>query len=322
MNAANRRQGAVLPVADRHPARRPHPHRPVQLGPRAPPRRHLRVPHRGHRRQPRLRGVLRRAARRAALARARLGRGPRGGRPARPVPAERAPGHLRRRAAAADRRGRGLRVVLHRGGDRGPPPRRRPRPEARLRQRRPRPHRRPARRVPRRGQGAGVPAADARPRHLLHRPGPRRGHVPGGHGARLRARPRRRHPALPAHQPASTTRSWASRTCCAARTCSPPPRARSRCCEALQRVGIGTGPFRYGHLPLVTGEGNRKLSKRDPQSNLFLYRERGFVPEGPAQLPGAARLVHRRGPRRVHHGRDGGRVRHIAGVRAIRRGST
>jgi glutamyl-tRNA synthetase len=50
--------------------------------------------------------------------------------------------------------------------------------------------------------------------------------------------------------------------------------------EALQRVGIGSGPFRYGHLPLVTGEGNRKLSKRDPQSNLFLYRERGFVPEG------------------------------------------
>jgi glutamyl-tRNA synthetase len=50
--------------------------------------------------------------------------------------------------------------------------------------------------------------------------------------------------------------------------------------EALQRVGIGDGPFRYGHLPLVTGEGNRKLSKRDPESNLFLYRERGFLPEG------------------------------------------
>jgi glutamyl-tRNA synthetase len=50
--------------------------------------------------------------------------------------------------------------------------------------------------------------------------------------------------------------------------------------EALQRVGIGNGPFRYGHLPLVTGEGNRKLSKRDPESNLFLYRDRGFVPEG------------------------------------------
>jgi glutamyl-tRNA synthetase len=50
--------------------------------------------------------------------------------------------------------------------------------------------------------------------------------------------------------------------------------------EALERVGIGAGPFRYGHLPLVTGEGNRKLSKRDPQSNLFLYRDRGFLPEG------------------------------------------
>jgi glutamyl-tRNA synthetase len=50
--------------------------------------------------------------------------------------------------------------------------------------------------------------------------------------------------------------------------------------EALARVGIGDGPFRYGHLPLVTGEGNRKLSKRDPESNLFLYRDRGFLPEG------------------------------------------
>jgi glutamyl-tRNA synthetase len=28
------------------------------------------------------------------------------------------------------------------------------------------------------------------------------------------------------------------------------------------------------------GEGNKKLSKRDPQSALNLYRERGFVPEG------------------------------------------
>jgi len=50
--------------------------------------------------------------------------------------------------------------------------------------------------------------------------------------------------------------------------------------EALQRVGIGQGPLIYGHLPLVTGEGNRKLSKRDPQSNLFTYRDRGFTPEG------------------------------------------
>ena len=37
---------------------------------------------------------------------------------------------------------------------------------------------------------------------------------------------------------------------------------------------------RFGHLPYVTGEGSKKLSKRDPQSNLDIYRERGFLPEG------------------------------------------
>ena len=30
----------------------------------------------------------------------------------------------------------------------------------------------------------------------------------------------------------------------------------------------------------MTGDGNKKLSKRDPQSNLDVYRERGFLPEG------------------------------------------
>jgi glutamyl-tRNA synthetase len=30
----------------------------------------------------------------------------------------------------------------------------------------------------------------------------------------------------------------------------------------------------------VFGEGNKKLSKRDPQSNFDVYRERGFLPEG------------------------------------------
>jgi len=33
-------------------------------------------------------------------------------------------------------------------------------------------------------------------------------------------------------------------------------------------------------MPLVRGEGNKKLSKRDPESNLFLHRDRGFLPEG------------------------------------------
>ena len=68
--------------------------------------------------------------------------------------------------------------------------------------------------------------------------------------------------------------------------------------EALGRVGIGNGAPVYAHLPLVTGEGSRKLSKRDPQSNLFLYRDRGFVPEGSAQLSGTSRLVAPVGPDR------------------------
>jgi len=50
--------------------------------------------------------------------------------------------------------------------------------------------------------------------------------------------------------------------------------------EALQRIGVTTYTPEFGHLPLVRGDGNRKLSKRDPETNLFLYRERGFLPEG------------------------------------------
>jgi glutamyl-tRNA synthetase len=49
---------------------------------------------------------------------------------------------------------------------------------------------------------------------------------------------------------------------------------------ALTDIGIASGTPRFGHLPLVTGEGTRKLSKRDPQSNFDTYRDRGFLPEG------------------------------------------
>ena len=51
--------------------------------------------------------------------------------------------------------------------------------------------------------------------------------------------------------------------------------------EALGAIGIGDGtPPQFGHLPYVMGEGNKKLSKRDPQSSLNMYREQGFLPEG------------------------------------------
>ncbi|HWE89305.1 MAG TPA: glutamate--tRNA ligase [Pseudonocardiaceae bacterium] len=49
---------------------------------------------------------------------------------------------------------------------------------------------------------------------------------------------------------------------------------------ALRRIGVTDRTPEFGHLPLVRGEGNRKLSKRDPESNLFHYRDRGFLPEG------------------------------------------
>ncbi|MFZ2173061.1 MAG: glutamate--tRNA ligase [Rhodococcus sp. (in: high G+C Gram-positive bacteria)] len=50
--------------------------------------------------------------------------------------------------------------------------------------------------------------------------------------------------------------------------------------EALQRIGVAEFTPRFGHLPFVMGQGNKKLSKRDPESNLFIHRDRGFVPEG------------------------------------------
>ncbi|WP_282836817.1 glutamate--tRNA ligase [Microbacterium flavum] len=48
-------------------------------------------------------------------------------------------------------------------------------------------------------------------------------------------------------------------------------------------IDAGVTPFvpRFGHMPLVLGEtGTKKLSKRDPQADLFLLREKGFIHEG------------------------------------------
>ena len=43
--------------------------------------------------------------------------------------------------------------------------------------------------------------------------------------------------------------------------------------EALKELGIAKQTPEFGHLPFVMGEGNKKLSKRDPQSNLFNHRD-------------------------------------------------
>ncbi|WP_327150373.1 glutamate--tRNA ligase [Nocardia sp. NBC_01329] len=49
---------------------------------------------------------------------------------------------------------------------------------------------------------------------------------------------------------------------------------------ALRRIGVADFTPEFGHLPFVMGQGNKKLSKRDPEADLFLHRERGFIPEG------------------------------------------
>ncbi|MCW4466179.1 glutamate--tRNA ligase [Glutamicibacter sp. MNS18] len=48
----------------------------------------------------------------------------------------------------------------------------------------------------------------------------------------------------------------------------------------LHDVGVARYMPRFGHLPYVMGQGKKKLSKRDPESSLFLHRDRGFIPEG------------------------------------------
>lgn len=50
--------------------------------------------------------------------------------------------------------------------------------------------------------------------------------------------------------------------------------------HALVEIGVAKFIPRFGHLPYVMGEGNKKLSKRDPEANLFHHRDRGFLPEG------------------------------------------
>jgi glutamyl-tRNA synthetase len=50
--------------------------------------------------------------------------------------------------------------------------------------------------------------------------------------------------------------------------------------RALIDIGVTDFVPQFGHLPYVMGEGNRKLSKRDPQAALNTYRENGYLPEG------------------------------------------
>lgn len=50
--------------------------------------------------------------------------------------------------------------------------------------------------------------------------------------------------------------------------------------EALKDLGVAKATPEFGHLPYVMGEGNKKLSKRDPEAHALAYRDQGFLPEG------------------------------------------
>lgn len=49
---------------------------------------------------------------------------------------------------------------------------------------------------------------------------------------------------------------------------------------ALRELGIAKQTPEFGHLPYVMGQGNKKLSKRDPEADALMYRADGFLPEG------------------------------------------
>ncbi|WP_028645406.1 glutamate--tRNA ligase [Nocardioides sp. URHA0020] len=50
--------------------------------------------------------------------------------------------------------------------------------------------------------------------------------------------------------------------------------------DALIELGIAKQKPEFGHLPYVMGQGNKKLSKRDPEAHALAYRDQGFLPEG------------------------------------------
>jgi glutamyl-tRNA synthetase len=50
--------------------------------------------------------------------------------------------------------------------------------------------------------------------------------------------------------------------------------------EALVELGVSKRVPEFGHLPFVMGEGNKKLSKRDPEASFSFYPRTGYLPEG------------------------------------------
>jgi glutamyl-tRNA synthetase len=50
--------------------------------------------------------------------------------------------------------------------------------------------------------------------------------------------------------------------------------------RALVELGLADGVPEYAHLPLIVDERGKKMSKRDPRSDLLKYKLEGYLPEG------------------------------------------
>ena len=79
---------------------------------------------------------------------------------------------------------------------------------------------------------------------------------------------------------------------------------------ALIELGIGTVMPEFGHLPFVMGEGNKKLSKRDPEAHALAYRDQGFLPEGMLNYLALLGWAIAGGPRHLLARGDGRGLRH------------
>ena len=275
---ARARPDGALP--DGLAARRPGPHGALQLGVRPPPRRHVRVPHRGHRRGAQHPGVLRRPLRGDALARSRLGRGPRrrrrrsrrtaraSARRSTPTPSSGCAGSSRtydcyctNDEVEARRKASGSKVMGYDGFCRELTDEQVAAFRAEGRQ--------PVVRF--RMPDGEITFDDlVRGEITFHTD-----HVPDFALARANG-----DPLYTLVNPVDDALMEITHVLRGEDLLSSTPR-QVALYDALARGRASRSATpQFGHLPYVMGEGNKKLSKRDPEAHLLGYRDEGFLPEG------------------------------------------
>ena len=121
-----------------------------------------------------------------------------------------------------------------------------------------------------------------------------RRHLQGRFRARLRDRARQRRSRCTRWSTRSTTRSWGSPTCCAARTCCPRRRARSCCTARCSSIGVADRAARVRAPAVRHGRGQQEAVQARPGVEPVPAPRARLHPRGPAELPRAAGLVHRR----------------------------